>query len=142
MVALSAVDACVDSVAFVAFVAFVAMVAVVALVALSAVDAWVALGTVPNVAASICAPVNDPLATFLAVTAPVASLALVTAFLPSCLEPTAPDLIWRGPTLFLGSVRAANALPPSAKKSASVAVTLAYVKRERKPPSTTHLLVG
>src|SRR3954452_11511699 len=43
-------------------------------------------------------------------------------------ELTALRLIWVGPTLFRGSFRAAYAPPPSATNTATVAMTLAYVR--------------
>src|SRR3954470_21672084 len=55
---------------------------------------------------------------------PLKSPGLIEWFLMSA-EPTAPSLICFEPTLFAGSLIAAYDAPPSARNSASVAITLA-----------------
>ena len=112
LVAWSALVALAAWSAFVAVIAVdavVALAAVFAVVALSADVAWLASGTIPSVAALIWLPVNEPLLTFDAVTAPPASFAPVTAPFLSCLVPTE---LW-------GRLVAAYAVPDMATKIAT-----------------------
>src|SRR6478672_4748606 len=86
-----------------------AVAADVALAAVSAPVAWAASRTRPSFALLTSAPVIVPFLIF----------AEVTASFFSCLVPT----------LFGGRWVAAYAPPPSATKTAMVAITLAYVRR-------------
>src|SRR4029077_6691400 len=66
-----------------------------------------------------------PLAILPSVTAPLAILLSVTALPASLLSFTAPFLMFFVLTAFLPSFTAANAVPPTARQSASTATTIA-----------------
>ena len=105
-----------------ALVAVSAVVACVALVALVALAAWVAFVAESALLACDAFGTVRPLALILdAVTAPFLILLAVTALCFNCLAPT----------LFLGSLKAAKLVPPSAMSSATNATTSAGLGRRR-----------
>src|SRR5437763_1236963 len=132
--------------------------------AFDAFDAFDAFGTVPRVDSSICEPVSVSPARSAPSSDPLATLPVVTALLASFPVPTAPalrspppidpammfawspaggfppDTVPGAMSAFELTMKDATAVPPSARKTAIVAITFAWVRFLRIRLSTRRLL--